>query len=262
MNTNQRYILFLDILGFSEMVSVKSADEIMTIIKDSILQFEIWKKRNSDFDLIYFSDSFVFYQKTTGYASWAFLDIYAISAMILSALLAHEIPARGVINFGEFYVEENIEKNRNQIFYGKALVEAYKAERNENWIGITILQNAWEPFNYENDNLINTFESEGVWRKRDDGVLLLNPLLKLRSWYDSSLVGEITKPYMEWDAPEFPNDILALKFIIKTSEKYILNGDFNSKMATKYHSTLQFFKNVMPDYIYKWGLELVESIES
>lgn len=261
MQNNKRYILFLDILGFSEMVSVKSSDEILQIIKNAISQFEVWKQRNGDFDLIYFSDSFVFYQKTTGYGSWAFLDIYAISAMVLSALLAHEIPARGVINFGEFYIENDIKNMSNQIFFGKALVEAYKAERNENWIGITILKNAWEPFHIENNNLVNTFESEGVWKKREDDVLLLNPLLKLRSWHSSHLAGEITEPFMEWDAPEFPNDILALKFIKKTSEKYILDGDFTSRIATKYHSTLQFLKNVMPDYIYNWGIELVERTE-
>lgn len=250
-----RYLLFLDLLGFSKLVEDKSPQEVYDVIDTALKSFSKWEKLNKQFKTIYFSDTFLFYQDHKGYGDWAFLDIYAIGAMLLSALLAKKIPARGSISFGEFEVKAD-SANKHLLYFGKALIEAYKAERSEQWIGITIQPSAWKIYEKKNIGTVKVFESEHVWKIREDGVLLLNPFLKLRSWYECDLMGEINCPYMEWDMPEFPNDILGFKFLIDKAETFAKKGDFSGHDAVKYHATVAFLKEVMGEEIFKWSVKI------
>lgn len=247
-----RYLLFLDILGFSELVETKSVKEVYAVVDNALQTFGRWEELNALFKTIYFSDTFVFYQDPKGYGDWAFLDIYAIGGMVLSALLAAGIPARGAISFGEFEVELD-SSGRHQVYFGKALIEAYQAEQKEKWIGITILPSAWEAYDAANPGMIEAFARENAWRRRDDGVLLLNPLIKLRAWYDLARMGEVDKPYSKWDAPEFPNDILALKFIRDKASSYAAINDFTSPVAVKFHTSHDFLKSMLGDECYAWA---------
>ena len=208
-----RYLLFLDVLGFSELVETQGTEKVYAVVDEALGAFGRWEQLNQLFRTIYFSDTFVFYQEPEGYGDWAFLDIYAIGAMVLSALLAKGIPARGAITFGEFVVRQD-SSERHQVYFGKALIEAYKAEQKENWIGITIQPSAWKPFEANNPGIISAFASEGVWIQRPDDVLLLSPFIKLRGWYPLVLAGEVAKPYLQWNEPEFPNELRALKYQI------------------------------------------------
>lgn len=247
-----RYLLFLDILGFSELVETKGPREIYAVIDNALQAFRRWEELNSLFKTIYFSDSFLFYQEPKGYGSWAFLDIYAIGGMVLSALLAAGIPARGAISFGEFEVETD-STGRHQVYFGKALIEAYKAEQREKWIGVTILPSAWLPYERQEAGIVDAFSREKVWAKRDDDILLLNPFIKLRSWYLDDMIGEVSKPYSRWDAPEFPNDILGFKFLRDTAASYAARNDFTSPAAIKYHTTICFLKDILGEEIYAWA---------
>jgi hypothetical protein len=256
---NGRYLLFLDILGFSELVKNKKTDEIYGTIDDTLKAFDRWEELNKNFRTLYFSDTFVFYQDPKGFGEWAFLDVYAIGGMLISALLANEVASRGSITFGEFEVR-NDSTLRHQIFFGKALIEAYKSEQKENWVGITIQPSAWTPFEKLNTGIINIFENERVWRIRDDGTLLLNPFKRLCDWYIDDLIGEINVPYMEWDQPEFPNAILGFRFLHEKAKEYAQKGDFSSHEAVKYHSTIAFLKNIMGQDIYGWAEKISQKI--
>lgn len=247
-----RYLLLIDILGFSELVETKSTQEIYAVIDNALKAFGRWEELNGHFKTIYFSDTFLFYQESKGYYKWAFLDIYAIGGMILSALLAARIPARGAISFGEFEVEFD-SAGRHQLYFGKALIEAYKSEQREKWIGITIMSSAWAPYEAEDPGIIDLFVGEKVWSKREDGTLLLNPFIKLRSWYALALIGEVDKPYSEWNVPEFPNDILGFKFLRDKAAFYTAKNDFTSPAAIKYHTTIRFLESVLGKDLYAWG---------
>lgn len=249
-----RYLLYLDILGFKDLVETKPTKEIYDVIDSALSAFGRWEELNGQFKTIYFSDTFIFYQDPKGYGDWAFLDVYAIGSMVLSALLAAGIAARGAISFGEFEVQLD-SSGRHQVYFGKALIEACKAELQEKWIGVTILPSAWKPYEAANPGLIDIFAREKVWLRRADGVLLLNPLAKLRDGYNLAIFGESEKPYSNWYAPEFPNDILALKFIREKAESFAAIQDFTSPVAVKYHTTLQFLKDVLGDGCYEWGYE-------
>jgi hypothetical protein len=247
----------LDILGFSDLVEERNPEDIYAVIDSALQSFTRWEELNKLFKTIYFSDTFLFYQENKGYGDWAFLDVYGIGAMLMSALLAQGIPVRGSITFGEFEVR-NDSSNKHQIYFGKALIEAYKTEKRENWIGITIQPSAWKPYEARNKGTIKIFESEKVWKCREDGVLLLNPFIKLRSWYQDDLIGEIDKPYMDWDQPEFPNDIRGFKFLREKAAGYAKRGDFSGRESVKYHTTLAFLREILGQEIYEWGSKIAD----
>ena len=261
---NGRYLLFLDILGFSALVDSEGPEKVYEIINDAVQCFERWRGTNSDFKTIYFSDTFLFHQEKAGYHYSLFLDIYAIGGMLLSALLARGIAARGAISFGEFEVRVDASAN-HQLYFGKALVEAYRAEQRENWIGITILPSAWKPWSPSGDGC-KEFQSERQWLFRDDGCLMLMPFIKLATWHQMDLIGEVDKPYLDWDAPDFPNDIKGFAFLRKTACSYAKKGDFSSRVAVKYHATMAFLEQAMGEELFSWASricddELSESIE-
>ncbi|MFH2045988.1 MAG: hypothetical protein ABIK92_12670 [Pseudomonadota bacterium] len=253
--TNGRYLLFLDLLGFSKLVENKSPQEVYDVIDSALRSFSRWEELNRQFKTIYFSDTFLFYQDPKGYGDWAFLDIYAIGAMLLSALLAKGITARGSITFGEFEVKAD-SSNKHQLYFGKALIEAYEAERREQWIGITIQPSAWKIYERKYNDTIKVLESEHTWKIREDEVLLLNPFRRLCSWYEDDLIGEISRPYMEWDMPEFPNDIRGFRFLVDSAATFAKRGDFSGHEAVKYHATIAFLKEVMGVEIFEWGLKI------
>jgi hypothetical protein len=250
-----RYLLLVDILGFSELVRTKGRQEVLATINEALEAFDRWEKLNQLFKTIYFSDTFLFYQVPKGYGSWAFLDAYAIGGFILTALLAKGIPARGAITFGDFDVLDGAHGN-HQVYFGAALVEAHRAEQRENWIGITIQPPAWKPYEAEEPRLIEAFQNEKVWLKRDDDVLLLNPFIKMRGWHIQDLMGEIDVPYMEWDQPEFPNEIRAFRFLKSQSEIYSEKGDFTGRIAGKYHATNAFLKQLFGPELYQWACKI------
>ena len=249
---NGRYLLFLDILGFSALVEQETPETFYSIINDALYSFSRWERLNQQFKTIYFSDTFLFYQESKGYGDWAYLDVYGIGAMLLSALLAKGIPARGSIVFGEFEVK-NDSRDQHQLYFGKALIEAYKAERKEQWIGITILPSAWQPYESNNQGNVKAFESERVWKRRSDDVLLLNPFIKLKGWYSYDLIGEVDKPYMKWDQPEFPNDILGFRYLVDSASEYARKGDFSGREAVKYHATVAFLREIMGAEMFAWA---------
>jgi len=250
-----RYVLLLDILGFSELVKTRGKTEVLSTINEALKAFDRWESLNKSFKTIYFSDTFLFYQVDKGYGDWAFLDIYAIGGFILTALLAKGIPARGAITFGDFEVVD-CESEKHQVYFGAALVEAHQAEQREGWIGITIQPSAWHPFEAENAGRVNTFQEEKVWFKREDGILLLNPFIKIKNWYVYDLIGEIDVPYCEWDRPDFPNEILAFKFLHDKGNLYAEKGDFTGRVAGKYHATNGFLKKMFGSEIYEWACKI------
>lgn len=253
-----RYLLFLDLLGFSDRVESQNPNQIFKLIDEVLQDFTRWENLNKFFRTIHFSDSFILYQEPLGYDNRAFLDVYALGGFLLCSMLSKGIPVRGAISFGDFQVNKD-STNKHQVYFGKALIEAYKATINENWIGITIQPSAWKPYENRNPGLVKIFEREGNWRIRDDGVLLLNPFIKMRGWHEMDLIGEIYAPYMEWDAPDFPNEIRALRFLRQKAEDFASQGDFSGQIAVKYHATIAFFKDVLGEEVYEWAGQICDS---
>lgn len=252
-----RYLLYLDILGFKEIVNERSAKEVYAIV-DCVLQECLRREdRIGDFRTLYFSDTIIFYQKPIGWGSWAFSDVCAIGGMIWSALAAAEIPSRGAIAFGDFTVEAD-SAARHEIFFGKALVDAHETEgssAHRDWIGLTICQSALAAVEYMESGLVECLASEGRWQRVGD-MLRLNPFMKLAGWYREYLLGEVTGPLARWDAPEFPNDVKALDFIRRQCRNEILP----TTVAQKYHSTLSILVEMLGEDCAAWAEQILPEI--
>jgi hypothetical protein len=119
---SERYIVFMDVLGFSKTVmETDKADKIIKAlreIKDN--QKEMAKEVEDDeLQITWFSDSIVI-----SYPAYTLINLEMLIRdvqLIQQQLLAEGILMRGGITVGEFIHD-------NEIVYGKAFVEAYKLE--------------------------------------------------------------------------------------------------------------------------------------
>lgn len=239
-NNNNVFLLYIDILGFSKFVEKNDSQTILYQIKSALDYFNIWKKANQSMDVLYFSDSFILYQNKLNYIDTVFFDIIGITQNIFIYLLSKEIPVRGAISFGEFHVDTS--KNHNQkIYFGKALVEAYKAEKQENWIGITIEESAYKQISV---NTKATFVG-GTLIPSNKKHFLLNPFSHIISanWCDPEITEELI------------NEIKCLKYIYKKVSEFKDRKDFTSRVASKYFNTLAFFENVIDKYYLEQALK-------
>ncbi|MCK4654521.1 MAG: hypothetical protein KAU01_08745 [Candidatus Cloacimonetes bacterium] len=239
-NDNKGFFLYIDILGFSKFVEENDPQIILYTIKSALNYVKYWSKANRCFEVIYFSDSFIFYQSKPNYIDTAFMDIVGIAQYIFIFLLSNEIPVRGVISFGEFYVDIS-EKHNQKIYFGKALVEAHKAEKRENWIGITLEKSAYEQIPV---NTISSFiEGSLIYSNKDH--LLLNPFSHIISanWHEPEICEELI------------NEIKCLKFVYKKVVEFKNKGDFTSRIASKYFNTLFFFENTINEYCFEQALK-------
>ena len=248
-----RYLLYLDILGFTERVRSGSAELVYDTIDSVIKTCQDRANRIRDFGVLYFSDTIIFYQKPQGWGSWAFSDIYVISGLIWSALAAKGIPSRGVISFGDFNVRRD-SSDSHDLFWGEALIEACnieKAEDNRNFIGITISPKAWQAVEYMEEGTMKMLVNENVFKRHCKEQFQLNPFWHLRHAYNDYLIGEVTSPFTEWYAPEFPNELKALAFIMN-------NMNNNSDIAKKYLYTSDFFREIISPEALQWYLHVYD----
>lgn len=253
-----RYLLFLDILGFKHIVQSRPASDVYSIIDATVSEFAKREARIHDFRTLYFSDTIVFYQDCVGWGGWAFLDIYAIAGLAWSALAARRIPCRGAIAFGDFTVADDT-GNRHTLFFGNALIEAYEtSERRErdvfDWIGVTICPDAWKAVDCMEEGLIDAFASEGQWL-RDGEFLRLNPLIKLKSVFEQFQLGEITGNLLDWDAPDFANEVKALAFIMEQAD----SNSLSTEIRIKYIQTKQVLTQLIASDCLSWALQAAQA---
>lgn len=136
------FVGLFDILGFSNMVENDQLENIWkayigirtsaTFIKNNL---ESWLKQKI-VNIRTFSDTFLIYTADHTNKSQDDIDEYFNAVLGICEALFHssnsyEIPIRGAITVGEIIVEEGI-------ILGKPIVEAYKMEQSQNWIGCWI----------------------------------------------------------------------------------------------------------------------------
>jgi hypothetical protein len=137
--TSKRFVCFLDIMGFKDMVMRNSHKEIydlLTKLSKHRNSLENAKKLPEQYDsdslkTVSFSDSIVVFTKDDR------PECFEIMTLAVSWLFAQSlrdgIPMKGAIAFGEISV--NIS---SQIFFGQPLIDAYLLEEEVNYYGITV----------------------------------------------------------------------------------------------------------------------------
>jgi len=248
---SERFILLLDILGFSELVKTRPAEEIFSIIELALQCAKRWSRRFPYWPLrtLYFSDTFlVYYDGEVGYGQ--FSALVDVARNMLTTLLANGVPARGAITFGQFEMRDSPEGET--IFFGRALVDADRAEECENWIGVVAAPSCWLRLQKDSRDIIEIDEEEDHrWMKRADGALLLNPL-GLADDHHIKLKKDLERPIGEWDLSIYPTAVWAFRFLADQARAYADAGDFSSREAAKYNSTLAFLRRLFPKEQYEW----------
>ena len=171
--TGNRILLFFDLLGFRDRVLSKPIEDIVASFHDVF--FSIWSamigreaskslsiehlgsfiktysgfsardfkvvrstfEKRTGFTVLLMSDSVVLYSKplepNTDELRQTFSASVRLSRIVMLRLFERMLPARAAIAYGEFHADVE-----NSIFCGRALVEAYEASENQDWIGVVL----------------------------------------------------------------------------------------------------------------------------
>ena len=138
-----RYIAFLDILGFSELIRRESLESVKHRLALALQSVSLATQQGTSPDLnkpdikppqcFSFSDTFVLAsQDDTADSTFSFLKV---AALLTQYLFAQSLPVRGSITFGE---ADYIPGTNHLV--GKAITRAHELEKQQNWFGVIIDQ--------------------------------------------------------------------------------------------------------------------------
>lgn len=132
---NERYFLYLDILGFTDLVRQGSdkIDDLYEVIAS------LNAHKHDAFKVIVFSDTVVVYNVDGGYTSadakYLIMFLCEFVKDLMHRLTGRNVYFRAVITHGDF---THYELNGMPCFYGNALVDAYNSEKELKAIGLFI----------------------------------------------------------------------------------------------------------------------------
>jgi hypothetical protein len=127
----KRWVTYLDLLGFTELIRAKDWIYIFSYYTQAIEYCASEYGFDSTIEKAWFSDTFLFYSPDDTALSFAAIE--ERTRWFVYFLVSNGIPVRGAISCGELYADKD-----NNLFFGKALVEAYDYGENQNWIGFVL----------------------------------------------------------------------------------------------------------------------------
>jgi hypothetical protein len=142
-----RYIAFLDILGFGDLVREEKLDVVKERVKRALdwVDAAVRAAPQVGFDghnvrgvhRFSFSDTFVLLSEDE--SAPALLSFLNATTVLTRALFAEKLPVRGAITFGE---ADFLPDPHNQHAVGKGIIAAADFEKSQDWIGVTVLEDA------------------------------------------------------------------------------------------------------------------------
>ena len=168
-NTADRFVAFLDIMGFKERVARTEHSQLLTQLTNfnRAITGYIGKYQATEIQLAQFSDSIVLFSNdTTLLAQFSdsivlFSNDTTLNSLetladvtrgIMQTAIKQQIPIKGAIAQGQITCD--IPK---QLFFGQALIDAYLLEENIHYYGILVhhtAENSVTKLNNENNNNI------------------------------------------------------------------------------------------------------------
>lgn len=131
----RRWVCYLDILGFSELVeSGDIVNAVHTYFRSREL-VESWARRNPAMGLACFSDSYILYAEND--SAGGFARIEQAGRWIVNEHLQMGLPIRGALACGELYADA-----QSDILIGNALIEAYRFGEAQDWLGFALCRSA------------------------------------------------------------------------------------------------------------------------
>jgi hypothetical protein len=134
-----RYVGYIDIMGFKDLVARKSSDYIYKMMHEIIkatgfaekIATYLPRKEKDLIKIMTYSDSIMVYSKDDSPASLeCFID--AVSSLSYD-LFESGIPHKGAVAFGSMTLDF-----KNNIFFGQALIDAYLLQEELNYYGVVV----------------------------------------------------------------------------------------------------------------------------
>lgn len=132
-NTTERFVAFLDIMGFKDRVARTNHTSLLaqlTAFNKDITQY-IGKYKTTEIQLAQFSDSIVLFSNDITQRS--LMTLAEVTRGIMQTAIKLQIPIKGAIAKG--MITCDISK---QLFFGQALIDAYLLEENIHYYGILV----------------------------------------------------------------------------------------------------------------------------
>lgn len=214
-----RWVSYIDLLGFTDLIKTRDWFEVSTQYDKAIEHCTRDLGFQPKIEKTWFSDTFLLYSLDNTASS--FTAIEATNRWFIYWLIYFGIPVRGAMAYGDFYADK--EKN---IFFGPALIEAYRYGENQDWIGFVLTP-----------SVISQMAAIGVPAdQRLDYAYWNIPYKK----YKKSLYGtlqEYLPAYIIGDSVRINGRNLCLEKLLQM--KGILK---DSKLIRKYENTISFIE--------------------
>jgi hypothetical protein len=229
------WIAYFDILGFRNIVENFDANGVLYSYREVLKEIRQYDKVKHKF----FSDSFVFYTENDSQDSFG--HMYSASTMFFREMFAKNIPLRGCLTVGQFYVDEE-----EGIFFGRALIEAYDWAEGQNWIGLVLSEKAKDKlssFKTNNDisfldslRLYDFLEYEVPYKKRIKRNLLV---------YNLNIDSDINAPEAKKLQCQLWNYLISMEGTAKIhlDEKIRKKGITGLKKCMEYRNTIIKYRN-------------------
>lgn len=131
MPKNEMYVLYADIMGFKERVMRTEHSRLKEEFEKLKTALDAWfvpTLKADSFKTSFFSDSILIVDEST---KMGFNRISKAAAGLMQVSLEHKFPLKGVISKGPFTYDEE-----KQLFFGKAIVDAYLLQEQVYYYGI------------------------------------------------------------------------------------------------------------------------------
>lgn len=221
--TTNRFVGFIDIMGFRDLVMRSTHEEIYTMMKKIELATKTarsiyWTEMKDELvRSTFYSDSIILYSKDDSYES-AYSMVATLSSLS-NDLFSSAIPHKGAIAFGNMTLDTD-----RSIFFGQPLIDAYLLQEEVNFYGIVVHSSAelrFEQTNLQTD--LSLFDFSCPFKGGTANHLTIPPLFGF---------GSLEEKFKE-KADEFKSGFSKLK--LKTSghiRKYIDNTKaYHDQMA-------------------------------
>lgn len=134
----KRWVCYLDLLGFTELTKTQDPFSVFLYYTKAIEHLSSEKGFRPDIiEKTWFSDTFLLYTPDDSASSFCIIE--AITRWFIYFLICDSVakPIRGAMSCDDFYADRY-----NNIFFGKALIEAYTYGENQDWIGFVLSPSA------------------------------------------------------------------------------------------------------------------------
>jgi hypothetical protein len=265
LSSDGRFVLLIDLLGFSEMVERDPLDLVCKRVEDVLLdECERWAsaRPTADFGMIYFSDTVLLYSRREGrYKEW-YDDLGFIGSTVCSRLLSERIPVRGSMAHGSFTVRSS---GRHQVFAGRALVEAHRREQSLGLLGFSVSPPIYRHF-FQNEERASFSRDWGEGIELADGSLHVNFLTEFQGMRKYEVLSDLQYRWEQRSVEDLAwldTEILALAFVAEEARDRIQHAqsdDTAGRVARKYIATHEFLQNVLGKDLYEFALSLIEPV--